>query len=544
MPKEEFTSFLHPFVDPPSVPPPSTFDYPHQYEANPWAVQAASSLQSKIPRAFNHDFNAVGKMFGVLVVDTSDGPRFLAGFSGKIGDATQIHGFVPPIFDTLIWDGLFKKGEAALNTLTQRIHNKEIDTLYLELQQKKKRVIDQQTAEILALKSGIQKHKSERALIRKNQRLSPQDLKSLAMQSMEEQRKLKTLKRTFSNAIASIESALQKYVSEINHLKWMRATQSTMLQNELFEHYILHNFQKEKDNVLSLFEKVYQQIPPAGTGECALPKLLHFAATHGLKPICFAEFWWGASPVGEVRKHGHFYPACRAKCEPLLDFLLRGIPKKVNPILETIIKTPLSIVFEDDQILVIDKPSGLLSVPGRTALDSAEDRLKLMMPNERFIKAAHRLDMGTSGLMVFAKNDIALSRLQIQFEKQKVKKTYTALLAGTLAVRDGEISLPLRLNLDHRPHQMVCFDHGKKALTHYKVLSVSEQQTRINFFPKTGRTHQLRVHSAHPLGLNCSIVGDELYGTKKDRLYLHASQLTFQHPASGALMNFTSEVPF
>jgi tRNA pseudouridine32 synthase/23S rRNA pseudouridine746 synthase len=248
--------------------------------------------------------------------------------------------------------------------------------------------------------------------------------------------------------------------------------------------------------------------------------------------------------VGEVRKHGHYYPACRAKCEPLLDFLLHGIPKQNNPILKTVATHPISIVFEDDHLMVIEKPSGLLSVPGRSSMDSVEDRLRLMFPHFPFLKAVHRLDLGTSGLMVIAKNEGSHTELQRQFEKRKVEKKYLAILEGSLSKTSGEISLPLRLNLEHRPHQMVCFEHGKKALTTYKVLSTFNNQTRILFTPTTGRTHQLRVHAAHPNGLNCPILGDELYGNKKDRLYLHASYLSFQHPTLKTKLTFDSNAPF
>jgi len=541
---KELDTYVHEIEAPPSSPLPLKFDFPHQYEPNEWAVKAALSLQIKIPDTFQHDFNRSGKMFGVLVVETTDGPRYLAGFSGKIDESTTIEGFVPPIFNTLEEEGLFKKGEAELNALTQRIVDKEQDPRFLSLLTEKMELSTQKSRELNGLKTKILTNKAQRNVLRTGGTLTLNEQQRLAKESMEEQRNLKAVKKKYQSALIQIEKSIQQKIAEIEGLKSLRSQGSIDLQKRLFEQYLLINFKKEKATVLSLFQDRSQPMPPAGTGECALPKLLQFAALHRFKPLCFAEFWWGNSMVGEVRKHGHYYPACRAKCEPLLDFLLHGIPKQNNPILKTVATHPISIVFEDDHLMVIEKPSGLLSVPGRSSMDSVEDRLRLMFPHFPFLKAVHRLDLGTSGLMVIAKNEGSHTELQRQFEKRKVEKKYLAILEGSLSETSGEISLPLRLNLEHRPHQMVCFEHGKKALTTYKVLSTFNNQTRILFTPTTGRTHQLRVHAAHPNGLNCPILGDELYGNKKDRLYLHASYLSFQHPTLKTKLTFDSNAPF
>ena len=541
---KELGTYVHEIEAPPSSPLPLKFDFPHQYEPNEWAVKAALSLQIKIPDTFQHDFNRSGKMFGVLVVETTDGPRYLAGFSGKIDESTTIEGFVPPIFNTLEEEGLFKKGEAELNALTQRIVDKEQDPRFLSLLTEKMELSTQKSRELNGLKTKILTNKAQRNVLRTGGTLTLNEQQRLAKESMEEQRNLKAVKKKYQSALIQIEKSIQQKIAEIEGLKSLRSQGSIDLQKRLFEQYLLINFKKEKATVLSLFQDRSQPMPPAGTGECALPKLLQFAALHRFKPLCFAEFWWGNSMVGEVRKHGHYYPACRAKCEPLLDFLLHGIPKQNNPILKTVATHPISIVFEDDHLMVIEKPSGLLSVPGRSSMDSVEDRLRLMFPHFPFLKAVHRLDLGTSGLMVVAKNEGSHTELQRQFEKRKVEKKYLAILEGSLSETSGEISLPLRLNLEHRPHQMVCFEHGKKALTTYKVLSTFNNQTRILFTPTTGRTHQLRVHAAHPNGLNCPILGDELYGNKKDRLYLHASYLSFQHPTLKTKLTFDSNAPF
>lgn len=541
---KELCTYVHEIEVPPSSPLPLKFDFPHQYEPNEWAVKASLSLQKKIPGTFQHDFNRSGKMFGVLVVETTDGPRYLAGFSGKIDESTTIEGFVPPIFNTLEEEGLFKQGEAELSALTQRIVDKEQDPRFLSLLAEKIELSTQKSQELNGLKTKILTNKVRRNALRNGGTLTLNEQQRLAKESMEEQRNLKAVKKKYQSALIQIEKSIQQKIAEIEGLKSLRSQGSIDLQKRLFEQYLLINFKKEKATVLSLFQDRSQPMPPAGTGECALPKLLQFAALHRFKPLCFAEFWWGNSMVGEVRKHGHYYPACRAKCEPLLDFLLHGIPKQNNPILKTVATHPISIVFEDDHLMVIEKPSGLLSVPGRSSMDSVEDRLRLMFPHYPFLKAVHRLDLGTSGLMVIAKNEGSHTELQRQFEKRKVEKKYLAILEGTLGETSGEISLPLRLNLEHRPHQMVCFEHGKKALTTYKVLSTFNNQTRILFTPTTGRTHQLRVHAAHPNGLNCPILGDELYGIKKDRLYLHASYLSFQHPTLKTKLTFDSNAPF
>lgn len=544
MNNQEVDAYLHAFDSFPSSTLPTLFDFPHQYTPNPWAIGASIQLQRIIAERIKHDFSSMGKMFGVLVVKHKNSIKYLASFSGKIDETTLIHGFVPPIYNTLDNSAFFKQGESQLNSLTEKIEGLVNGSTLRNL---KNEITDLETSfqsSIQALKTTIQLNKEKRNEIRSNPHLSDHSKKALEEASKQEQLALKRQKKLHRLELQRMNGRIESIEKEVIELKKIRHDKSIALQRQLFDSYILCNFQQEYASVLSIFELYSGVIPPAGTGECALPKLLHFAAINQLIPICFAEFWWGNSPVGEVRKHGHFYPACRAKCEPLLSFLLRGKPTMKNPILDTVVQSPLTIVFEDDHLMVVDKPSGLLSVPGRTSLDTVEYRLKLMFPQYPFLKAAHRLDMGTSGLLVIAKNELAHTRLQGLFEKRKVNKTYVALLDGTIDVFQGEITLPLRLNLDHRPHQMVCYEHGKKAITKFKVLGVENGKTKIEFIPKTGRTHQLRVHSAHSKGLNCAIVGDELYGNKKERLYLHASNLSFVHPILNIEIRFSSEAPF
>jgi len=544
MSKSYVEQYLHIYNVLPTAPLPTLVDFPHQYVPNEWAQAAAAQLEELIPKTFVHDFNTLGKMFGVLVVDSPLGIGFLAGFSGKIDESTQFPGFVPPIYDTLNTDAFFKQGERVLNDLTHRINQLSTgESLSEILKQKYEYELDAQE-QITVLKNSIKAKKDLRDTIRNSPNLTAELESQLANESKQEQLILKNLKKEIHARLEEINAKISLIQDEITALKEKRTNQSIALQQELFKAYRLVNFNGEASTVLDVFKAFNGDIPPSGTGECALPKLLHFAALNQLKPICFAEFWWGLSPIGEIRKHGHFYPACRAKCEPILGFMLQGISVAKNPILSIISTSPLRILYEDDFLVIIDKPSGLLSVPGRSDLDSAEDRLALREGNGAYIKAIHRLDMGTSGILMFAKSPEILAAMQTQFAKNRVTKTYEALLDGIPKELEGIITLPLRLNLDHRPHQMVCFEHGKKTHTEFNVLEFKDKRTRIEFYPKTGRTHQLRVHAAHPMGLNCAILGDDLYGTASDRLHLHAKEIECWHPVFNQPLKISCETPF
>jgi tRNA pseudouridine32 synthase/23S rRNA pseudouridine746 synthase len=441
-------------------------------------------------------------------------------------------------------EAFFKQGEHVLNKLTRRINDLTNGEPLREILTEKSQYELHAQAQITALKNSIKIKKGLRDALRRAPNLSVEVEGRLANESKQEQLILKTLKKEIQVRLEEINAKISVIQDEIAALKLKRTNQSITLQQELFKAYRLQNFAGETSTVHDVFTAFNGEIPPAGTGECALPKLLHFAALNQLKPICFAEFWWGLSPIGEIRKHGHFYPACRAKCEPILGFMLQGITMAKNPVLSTLITAPLKILYEDDYLIVINKPSGLLSVPGRSDLDSAEDRLALREGRGAYIKAIHRLDMGTSGVMMFAKSPEILSAMQMQFAKNRVTKTYEALLDGIPKELEGIITLPLRLNLAHRPHQMVCFEHGKKTHTEYNVLEFKNRITRIEFYPKTGRTHQLRVHAAHPMGLNCAIVGDELYGISSNRLHLHAKEIECWHPVINQPMKISCKTPF
>ena len=317
------------------------------------------------------------------------------------------------------------------------------------------------------------------------------------------------------------------------------------MQQQLFEQFRIVNGKGEIRDLCDIFKDTAQKVPPAGTGECAAPKLLQYAYLHQLKPVAMAEFWWGNSPKMEIRHHGYFYPACKGKCEPILKHMLQGLNVEDNPLLTDLHRhTELEILFEDDWLLAINKPAGMLSVPGKTDADSVYQRLKTQYPDATGPMIVHRLDMATSGILLIAKTKEVHQNLQAQFKNRTVKKRYTALLDGVITADKGIIDLPLCLDPSDRPRQIVNEKYGKPAMTRYQVLSRSNNQTRIAFYPLTGRTHQLRVHASHPQGLNAPIIGDELYGKGAERLYLHAEFLEFRHPVSGEIIRIEKEADF
>ena len=311
---------------------------------------------------------------------------------------------------------------------------------------------------------------------------------------------------------------------------------SQELQNWLFSNYIVSNALGQSRSIAEIF-KDSGLTPPGGTGDCAAPKLLQYAYSHGLKPTAWGEFWYGASPFGEVRRHGSFYPSCTGKCGPLLSWMMNGLEVEPNPLLCDLhwsYPDPV-ILFEDGSIIVVDKPSGMLSVPGRTPRRSLQEWLSNYCGCTIF--SCHRLDMDTSGVMVFARTMDAKVNLEGQFAARKVQKTYRArLVAGgpwNHADR-GTIALPLSLDYYDRPRQMVDTESGKPAVTKYEVLQkFPDGEIDVRFTPLTGRSHQIRVHAAHSQGLGRPIKGDKLYGAPDaDKLYLVAETLEFTHPAT------------
>lgn len=533
-----------------SIPLPEKFTFPFFYEPHELSKIAASELQNYLQTQsdWEHNFGLddsqngliIGKMFGVLVVQNQHNELgYLAAFSGKLAESNHLPYFVPTVFDMLEEEGFFKKEEQILNK-----YNKEIDQLvnseaYVSATNHLIEVQNQADIEINAHKEQIKLGKTYRA--KRREVCSIEELRLFEQMSQAESILLKKLKQHWHNEIINAKKDVDFYHHKINALKETRRVRSSELQKQLFENYSFLNQHGE----LKSLEKIFKGNPPAGAGECAAPKLLHYAFQHQLKPIAMSEFWWGQSPKSEVRKHKQFYPACMGKCEPILKHMLEGMNLEDNPfIVNPAEGKELDIVFEDDYLVVIDKPSEFLSVPGKQITDSVYTRMKEKYPEATGPLIVHRLDMSTSGLLLIAKSSEIYKKLQSQFIKRQIKKRYVALLDGALIGKEGVIDLPLRVDLDNRPNQIVCYKYGKKAETHWEVIQQKGTKTLVYFYPITGRTHQLRVHAAHVLGLDAPIVGDDLYGTKANRLHLHAESITFQHPISKEIMTISKEAEF
>ena len=497
------------------------------------------------PTILNHfDCGGVGKMFGLLVVKNfHDQLGYLAAFSGKINDTASVDGFVSPVFDTLVYDGFYKTGERVLDGLTHEIEALLTSQDYLLKQEDLAQLKLNHQAELKIKSEQIKAAKAER----KKQRIgaSPEVLERLSQQSIEEQLWLKWRKKQMQLELDELQKELQVFEDEIQALKNKRKALSQRLQQQLFEHYTFLNARLEKKNLLEIFQSFGADVPPAGAGECAAPKLFQHAFQKGYKPIELIEFWWGPSSSSQIRIQGNFYPSCRSKCEPILHHMLSATESEAPPVLNDDNRlSDIEIIFQDEYLAVLNKPFDVLSVPGKVQSLSVQDYLPTLFPHAERPMLVHRLDRATSGILLVAMNQEMYVALQQQFTKRTVKKKYIAVLDGLVEQESGIIDLPLRVDLDNRPQQLVCFEHGLPATTQYEVLSKTNGKTRIAFYPITGRTHQLRVHAAHPQGLNTPIVGDDLYGTKAERLHLHAAELRFIHPVSKGEVVVECEVPF
>ena len=514
---------------------PDKFTYPFHYTPHPLCVMAADEVQVYLQhQAQWQDELQQGKMFGVLIVQTTEGEiGYLAAFSGILAGKNIHPYFVPPIYDLLQPDGFFKKEEEHISAINHRIRELEEDTSY----QKCRQALEEETARCSRLlsqaKAKLKAAKELRDCRRQTEQLSESEQAAMIRESQFQKAELKRLERSLKEHLSSLQKETDTYVSQIEALKNERKSRSATLQQQLFEQFRLLNARGEVKDLCSIFAHTVHKIPPAGAGECAAPKLLQYAYFHHYRPVAMAEFWWGDSPKAEIRHHGHYYPACKGKCEPILGHMLQGLEVEENPLLEDNHRTTvLDIIYEDDYLLIVNKPAGMLSVPGKETADSVYSRIRHLYPDATGPLVVHRLDMATSGLLLIAKTKEVHQNLQAQFSNCSIKKRYTALLEGIVSDEEGTIDLPLCLNPLDRPHQIVDKEHGKPAITRYRVLARTESQTLVAFYPLTGRTHQLRVHSAHSLGLHCPIKGDELYGSKADRLYLHAESLEFTHPVS------------
>lgn len=546
---------FHPIAVNGKTEPPKRFNYPFQYSPHPWVIQAAKELQDYLKNqndfdyAFGWDDHSTGKMFGILIVQNQKKELgYLAAFSGKINEINHLKGFVPPIFDILNPEGFFKKGENELNLINQNIEDLENSVEYQRLKTHWLQTIETNKIDYQNLKLQHKQAKKNRDLKRKklletqSEREVYQILEDLIQESKRQHFELKDFKRERQIILQNAEEKFKKFKNSIDELKELRREKSADLQQKLHESYVIMNAKGKSSTLIPIFEK-FQKTPPAGAGECAAPRLLLYAYKNNLKPISMGEFWWGKEPNSEIRKHTEFYPACKSKCEPILKFMLDGLEIDKNPISPKV-DFALDIIYEDEYLMLVNKPAGVLSVPGKSTQACLWQKVKEYLGTNENPMMVHRLDMSTSGLILIAKNMEVYRDLQQQFTDRKVKKTYTAILDGIPTKNQGEINLPLRLDLDHRPQQMHCAEHGKPAQTYFRVIASKENKAKVLFFPVTGRTHQLRVHSAHHLGLGIPILGDDLYGTQQDRLYLHSSGLEFVHPVSDKALKFVHNPSF
>jgi tRNA pseudouridine32 synthase / 23S rRNA pseudouridine746 synthase len=553
---QNLTHFLHFKTDISTIQLPEKFTFPFYYEPHLLAKIAAKELQEYLEnqRDFQHDFGlqnqenpgAIGKMFGVLVVKNNKNELgYLAAFSGKLADNSLPTQFVPPVFNMRTEGSFYIKGEAEIDAINRQISVLKNDEEYISLKKSFKKIIKIIEEDLAEQRKKMKISKTERKLRKKisETSLSVEDIqnlsKKLEQESYNDQFFYKELQEYYDLKTHKIQSELNVFEHKINALKKERKEKSIILQQRLFSNYTFLNQQKEPKSLLEIFN--FPTVKhPAGSGECAAPKLLQYAFANDLQPICLAEFWWGISPNSEIRKHKNFYPACQSRCKPILSHMLQEVKMDENLLVENLSeKQQLTIIYEDDVLVVVHKPAEFLSVPGKEISDSVYTRMKEKYPEATGPLIVHRLDMSTSGILVLTKTKEANKILQSQFIQRTVKKRYVALLEGILSEKSGKISLPIRLDLDDRPKQLVDFENGKKAETYWEIIRVEKDKTRVYFYPITGRTHQLRVHAAHKNGLNAPIFGDDLYGKKATRLCLHAEFIEFFHPSTNEKMSFT-----
>lgn len=542
---------------------------PLDYEPHPLCIQACREVQEMLARREDwQEEIARGKMFGVLIVENvktdTDVPKwgYLAAYSGQIGGRSDWEDFVPAVFDYLQPDGYFKTHEAEISRINQSISHlekdermKEARTLIRQLQEERKRTI-------AAYQEKMKEAKAKRDSRREAGNLSEAEEAEMIRESQFMKAELRRLKKSLSEKTAQ-ETEFEDYQENILRLKQLRKQLSDALQQWLFSQFRMLNQEGESKDLLEIFRdealKEYPQaaiatsriaalkmVPPAGSGECCEPKLLQYAYQHGYKPLQMAMFWWGESPKEEIRHHLQFYPACNGKCKPILHWMLPAStfePEAINLSIYDKVET----LYEDREIAVIHKPEGLLSVPGKDAAQpSVYALMRRKYPEATGPLIVHRLDMATSGVLLIAKTEFAYHRLQQAFLNHQIQKKYVAIISGKDIPEKGIISLPLQPDYLNRPRQIVNHEQGKEAITEYEILErIDGSHLRIALYPKTGRTHQLRVHCAHQEGLNAPILGDPLYGNEKAaRLHLHAEEITFEHPLTGKKITIKRKADF
>ncbi|TDL99286.1 MAG: RNA pseudouridine synthase [Flavobacteriaceae bacterium] len=547
---------IHEFIqDVSKIEVPKTFAYVHYYTPDKLAQIASEEFQENYLKNTPLQDLEIGKMIGVLVVEKKDGKLgYLSGYSGSWNNPNLKNLFVPPIVEEEKWEELYRKEIRKINLLKKKELEISTSKRYLTLKEDQEKALENLTQFKQKIKEELAKQKAERDLIRKKYLLeNPLDLS----QKLEDLNRLSSLlkvkaKHDLERYLDNQQSQKKRWEAlekEVKDLKQNQKELSLYIRENLYKAYSFLSYQGKRKNLKELFEDSAHAkkfgTPPSGAGDCAAPRLFQFAYLSGFKPLALAEFWWGPSPESNVRKHKQFYNACMGKCEPILKHMMQGLPQEQNPLLASLgLEKQLPILFEDPWIVAVNKPHEFLSVPGKQTQDSVYERIKNMFPAATGPLIVHRLDMSTSGVLILAKDKESHKKLQKQFIEKTIQKKYIALLEGCLNLDQGEINLPLVVDYFDRPKQKVCEKTGRKALTKFKVLEKSPLSTRILFSPITGRTHQLRVHAAHYKGLNHPIQGDDLYGTLKDRLYLHAYKLKFTHPYTQEVMEITAPCPF
>ena len=527
---------------------PQKLNNPFGYIPSPLCQLAASEVQRYIlSKASWQDELRKGKMFGVLVVEDEEGCLgFLAAYSGLLAERNDWEWFVPPVFDFQQPNGYFKKEEANISEINQKLNGLLRSDEWQQAHRLLEETREAQASELLAYKQDMASAKAKRHQMREARKADPTLLlpaeEELIKESQTMKASLKRLKKRQAEELSQKESMVEKLRAEAESLRKERKQRSEDLQRWLFSHFTVLNARGERRHLLDIFANTPTPIPPSGAGDCCAPKLLQYAFLHKMRPLSIAEFWWGNSPVGTLRRHLDYYPACRGKCLPILTHMLQGIDVDYNPWEETTEALP-EIIFEDPWLMVVNKPAGMLSVPGKNANPSVWSFIRSHCPEATGPLLVHRLDMATSGLLIAAKTKEVHQNLQAQFRHHTVEKKYVALLERPLSPdmpKVGTISLSLCADPLDRPRQRVDAMRGKPAITQYETTD----GLRITLRPKTGRTHQLRVHCAHPDGLNRPILGDTLYGTPSDRLYLHAESISFTHPVSGKRLSFSKAADF
>lgn len=554
---------------------PVRFNNPFDYEPDALCRAAVKQLQSRLPSK-----PIEGKMYGVLIVERNGEVGYLQAFSGQMADEGE--DFVPAVFDYLQPDGYFKIHEAEITLLNRKIAQLKDSAVYRQAQESYHTIRQEAEKAIEEARKVMREAKNLRDKRRKETFVSEVEQREMTCQSQYLKAELQRKKKAYATQITAVQAVLNGYQEQITAWGRERKMKSDRLQRWLFSQFSLLNSQGVYKNLLDIFRDYYLQnspartkaahlastnvaeqaateslaaslLPPSGAGECCEPKLLQYAFLHGYKPISMAMFWWGPSPKTEIRQHGNYYPACNGKCKPILEWMLEGIDfekvrhNRADNKVKNTLQEELKILYEDDYLAVVSKPSGLLSVPGKGSEPSVYSILSERWEGKSDAFMVHRLDMATSGLLVVARTSEVHKALQAQFVGRTVKKKYVALLP--LAILDkhlpaeGRIELPLSPDLNDRPRQRVDTSNGKTAITVYRVMGKvvygrdSLEAVKIELCPLTGRTHQLRIHCAHSDGLGTPIIGDNLYGQREERLWLHAAQLEFTHPITQKRMN-------